>query len=49
MSDGRVYRTELGWVAADDAGWTDEVYATENEARAVVGLPPIDRDDDGQT
>lgn len=40
MSDrnatGRVYATEYGWVAADGAGWTDEVYETEEEAWAAV-------------
>jgi hypothetical protein len=33
---GRVYQTELGWVAADAAGWTDKVYKTEAEARAAL-------------
>jgi hypothetical protein len=42
---GRVYATEFGWVAADDAGWTDELYETEAEARAAVGLPPKGTDD----
>ena len=47
MSGGRVYRVQgWGWVAADDAGWTDETYDTEDEARAAVGLSPKE-DDDG--
>jgi len=38
VANGRVYETEYGWVAADDAGWTDEVYPTEAAARAAVVL-----------
>jgi hypothetical protein len=38
MSGPLVVGTPLGWVAADGGGWTDEVYATEAEARAAVGV-----------
>jgi hypothetical protein len=38
----RVYETEYGWVAADDAGWFDAIYATEEEA--LHAGDPVDRD-----
>lgn len=46
MNDRRVYETEYGWVAADEAGWIPTIYDTEAEARAAVGLDLIDRGDD---
>jgi hypothetical protein len=41
VTTGRVYETEYGWVAADEAGWTDEVYETEAEARAAVTMEKL--------
>jgi hypothetical protein len=39
----RVYETEYGWVAADDGGWFDAIYATKEEALRAGDLPDRDR------